>query len=176
MDCTWHDVEKYQMKNFPNKSISKRYLWSRIQHLKKYFKNSVEPYDDLLLKYDALDQPVLHPLYTITQAHDSTYEYVPYQMCTDIIPNPPVYTQYLNWLSNPRKIGIFINGNDLRTSDKFNYGPENTIPLEYRTVPTKLIVPPYLFGSKFENTWMNEISEQLNRYVHDLLRDYDKKN
>ena len=97
MNCTWHDVEKYQMQKFPNKTISKRYIWSRVQHLKKYFKNSVESYDDLMLKYDALDQPVLHPLYTVSMAHDDTYEYVPYFPCTGDIPSQhvPTYAQYL---------------------------------------------------------------------------------
>ena len=177
MNCTWHDVEKYQMKKFPNKTISKRYIWSRVQHLKKYFKNSVESYDDLLLKYDALDEPVLHPLYTINMAHDDTYEYIPYDPCIGDVPMPhaPVYTMYLHWLANPKKIGIHIDRSGLHTPRNFDICPEETLPLEYRTAPSKSIVPPYLFGSKFENTCLNDISEQLNQHVHDLLRDYNEE-
>ena len=176
MDCTWYDVEKYQMKKFPNKTISKRYLWARIQHLKKYFKNSVEPYDDLLLKYDALDQPVLHPLYTVSMAHDGTHEYLPDNPCTGEIPFPrPFHTMYLDYLRNPQKLITYLRSEDVDMLKCINNAPEESLPLEYRTVPTKLIVPTYLFGNKFEEKWIPFISEQLNQHVHDLLLHFDQR-
>ena len=62
---TWNKNILNNVMQSPLSSIKKRSLWARIQHFKNYFKDSVPSYDDLLLKYDENDNPILHPLYSL---------------------------------------------------------------------------------------------------------------
>ena len=50
-------------------TISNKKLWSITQHKKSYYKGRVPEYDDLLLKYDTNDNPVLHPLLNLYQIY-----------------------------------------------------------------------------------------------------------
>ena len=98
---TWERGKLTSMIHPSLRNIRKRVLWARIQHLKRYLKDTVPGYDDLLLKYDEDENPVLHPLYNLDQAYDDTSEYTDSYFCDiDDISEPESYTQYIHGIQN----------------------------------------------------------------------------
>ena len=71
----------YNLKNHPilcspnKKTFSKRKLWAIIQNKKRYYQGIVPEYDDLFLKYDHNDDPVLHPLLSLTRIYGTVGNY-----------------------------------------------------------------------------------------------------
>ena len=80
---TWEKGKMTSMIHPSLRNIRKRLLWARIQHLKRYLKDTVPAYDDLLLKYDKDENPVLHPLYNLEQAYNDTSEYTNGLICEE---------------------------------------------------------------------------------------------
>ena len=76
--------------------ITNNQLWAKIQYTKQGIYSTVPAYDDLLLKYDKYNQPVLHPLFNLQQVYKNELHYSSDDECP---PNSMEFKEYNGFLN-----------------------------------------------------------------------------
>ena len=145
----------YKLKNHPmlcspnKKSFSKRKLWAIIQHKKRYLNNTVPEYDGLILKYDHQDDPVLHPLFSISTIYGTEGEFSDDENCPTNSNNfEQIHNYYipykLNRLDKKSEINLNIVTSTSEPStdiEKVKNNMEYSLPAPYRKKDTSKRLP-----------------------------------
>ena len=120
--------------------ISNNRLWAKIQYNNNKKYSTVPTYDDLLLKYDKYDQPVLHPLFNLQQVYKNELYYSSDDECP---PNSLDFEEYNGFLSQKVSKVQTANENSGTQENLATYGPgyECILPTMYCSRHMEDILP-----------------------------------
>ena len=156
----------YKINNHPMTGVSKRKtisnnkLWAIIQHKKSYLQDTVQDYDDLMLKYDSNDDPVLHPLLNFEQVYIKHLREYKDNECTG---DQDKYSEIYNYFIPAKlhkydkniqdKLNLVIKKSEpLEDSEKVREDKLYALPTRYRKKNDEHPFPHWIYINKIESS------------------------